>query len=104
MKLLVETIKVKDLQFGEKTEFKDEILYISKADILDFAKQETCFETLKIDIARPGESVRIINVVDVVQPRCKESRNVDWPGVLTDECVIAGSGVTRAVEGIGITL
>ena len=104
MKLSVETVRIKDFKFGEKTEYKDGILSVSKADILAFAQQEPCFETLKLDIVRPGESVRIINVVDVIQPRCKVSGNADWPGVLTDECEIAGSGVTRAVAGAGITL
>ena len=104
MKLLVQTIKINNIQFGDNTELKGGVLHINKADILAFAEQEPCFETLKIDIARPGESVRIINVVDVIQPRCKMSGNADWPGVLTDQCEIAGSGVTRALEGVGITL
>ena len=104
MKLTVETIQIKDLQFGAETCFRDGILYVSKEDILAFAAEEPCFDTLKIDIARPGDSTRIINVVDVVQPRCKVSGNIDWPGVLTEEYEIAGSGVTRAVNGMGIVL
>lgn len=104
MKLTVETIQIKDLQFGETTCLRDGVLYVSKADILAFAEEEPCFDTLKIDIARPGDSTRIINVVDVVQPRCKVSGNIDWPGVLTEEYEIAGSGLTRAVEGMGIVL
>ncbi|MCP1110161.1 glycine/sarcosine/betaine reductase component B subunit [Ohessyouella blattaphilus] len=104
MKLTVETVQIKDLQFGEKTRFEEGVLYINKQDILDFAKEEPCFETLKIDIARPGDSTRIINVVDVVEPRCKVSGNIDWPGVLSDDYEIAGSGVTRAAKGMGITL
>lgn len=104
MKLTVEKINAKDLQFADKTYFENGVLYVSKEDILAFAKDEFCFETLKIDIARPGESVRIINVVDVVQPRCKVSGSTDFPGVLSEECEIAGNGVARAVTGVGITL
>lgn len=104
MKLTVETVRIKDLQFGESTCLRDGVLYVSKEDILAFAAGEPCFDTLKIDIARPGDSTRIINVVDVVQPRCKMSDNIDWPGVLTDDYEIAGSGVTRAVEEMGIVL
>lgn len=104
MKLTVETIRIKDLQFGESTCLRGGVLYVSKEDILAFAAGEPCFDTLKIDIARPGDSTRIINVVDVVQPRCKMSDNIDWPGVLTDDYEIAGGGVTRAVEGMGIVL
>ena len=63
MKLTVETVRIKDLQFGESTSLRDGVLYVSKEDILAFAAGEPCFDTLKIDIARPGDSTRIINVV-----------------------------------------
>lgn len=104
MKLTIEKVNVKNLLFGKETEFKDGILYINKEDILNFAKEEGFIDTLNIDIARPGDSTRIIHVVDVVQPRCKLDSNIDWPGVLTDEYEIAGNGRTRALEGMGIVL
>jgi len=104
MKLIVEKIKVKDIKFENETLFKDGVLYINKEDILKFAHEETCFDTLNINIVYPGDSARIINVVDVVEPRCKVEGNIDWPGVLTDEYEIAGSGVTRALENVGIVL
>ncbi len=104
MKLTVETVRVKSMCFGEKTCLEGGILYVNKTDIFAFAETENCFKTLKVDITYPGDSTRIINVVDVVQPRCKVSGNIDWPGVLTDDYEITGSGVTRAVVGVGITL
>ncbi|MEW9124746.1 MAG: glycine/sarcosine/betaine reductase component B subunit [Thermotaleaceae bacterium] len=104
MKLTVETIRIHDVKFGDETIYKNGILHINKDDILDFAKDEECLETLKIDIVKPGEKARIVNVVDVVQPRCKMDGSIDWPGVLTDEYEIAGKGTTRAVEGMGIVL
>lgn len=104
MKLTVETYKIRDLQFGEKTCLKDRVLYVNKDDILKFCREENCFTTLKIDITYPQDSTRIINVVDVVQPRCKVSNHINWPGVLTEDYEIAGRGVTRAVEGMGIVL
>jgi len=104
MQLTVETVRIGDLQFGEETCFKAGVLYVNKADILAFAAEEPCFDTLKIDIARPGDSTRIINVVDVVEPRCKKSGNIDWPGVLSDDYEIAGSGITRVAAGMGVVL
>ncbi len=104
MKLTVETITIHDVQFGGETVFQDGILYINKEDIYDFAKEEKCFHTLNIDIVRPGQSARIVHVVDVVQPRCKVEGSVDWPGVLTDEYKIAGQGLTRSIDGMGIVL
>lgn len=104
MKLTLETIKVDNIKFGDKTCFKDSIIYINKDDILAFAKEEECFDDLKIDITYPNDSTRIVNVVDVVQARCKMDGKIDWPGVLSDDYEICGSGVTRAVEGFGIVL
>jgi glycine reductase len=104
MKLNVETIHIDDIQFGKETILKDGVLYINKEDILNIAREEEGFENLKIDIARPGDSARIINVVDIVQPRCKVNGGIDWPGVLTDEYKIAGSGTTRVVAGMGVVL
>ena len=104
MKLTLETVKVENIKFGDETCFKDSILYINKKDILEFAKEEECFDDLKIDITYPNDSTRIVNVVDVVQARCKLDGKIDWPGVLSDEYEICGSGMTRAVEGFGIVL
>ena len=100
--LTVETIQIQDLQFGEETCLGMVFLYVNKEDILAFAASEPCFETLKIDIY-PGDSTRIINGRRSIAP-LKVSGNIDWPGVLTEEYEIAGTGVTRAVEGAGIVL
>lgn len=104
MKLTIETICIKEVRFGEKTVCHGGVLEISKKDIEAFGAEEHCFQSLKIDLARPGSSTRIINVVDVVQPRCKIDGSIDWPGVLTENYEIAGSGTARSVEGLGIVL
>lgn len=104
MRLTVEHIHVNDVKFSTKTMIENHTMYINKDDIMAFVNREPVFHTAKIDIVYPGESCRIINVVDVVQPRCKVSDNIDWPGVLSDECEVAGSGITRAIDGMGIVL
>ena len=77
MQLTMETISVTDLQFGEKTELRGGVMYVSREDILAFGREEPIFNTLKIDITYPGDSVRIINVCDVVQPGCKVSGSAE---------------------------
>ncbi|MDD4541511.1 MAG: glycine/sarcosine/betaine reductase component B subunit, partial [Eubacteriales bacterium] len=104
MQLTVETFKVEDVKFGDKTELHDRVLYINKEDILNFAREEKIFESMNVDLTHPGDKVRIMHVVDVVQARCKLDDEIDWPGVLTSEYSIAGRGRTRAVEGFGIVL
>ena len=102
MILSVESIRVDNVEFGSKTQLVDRTLYINKEEILDFAKEESIFESMNVDLTFPGEKVRIMHVVDVVQARCKLDGALDWPGVLTSEYEIAGRGRTRAVEGLGI--
>ncbi|MDD3611495.1 MAG: glycine/sarcosine/betaine reductase component B subunit [Eubacteriales bacterium] len=104
MILSVESIRVYNVEFGSKTQLVDRTLYINKEEILDFAKEESIFESMNVDLTFPGEKVRIMHVVDVVQARCKLDGALDWPGVLTSEYEIAGRGRTRAVEGLGIVL
>ncbi|MGD9560193.1 MAG: glycine/sarcosine/betaine reductase component B subunit [Oscillospiraceae bacterium] len=104
MKLTVESVKVRDIQFADETRLDDGVMYVNKGDILKLLENEPYIDDVKIDIARPGDRTRIINVVDVLEPRCKVSGGIDWPGVLSDDYEIAGKGVSRTVQGMGIVL
>lgn len=70
MRLELGEIFIKDIQFAEKSEIKDHILYVNKEEMIEAAKlSETHLESLDFDIAKPGESTRIIPVKDVNEPR-----------------------------------
>ena len=104
MKLTVQTVVLKDVRMGGKTEFIDSVMHISKSDVMALIDDEPAIPDMKVDIIKPGESCRVINLVDIIQPRCKVEGNSDWPGVLSGDFEIAGCGTTRAVEGLGIVL
>lgn len=104
MKLTVESVHAGRIAFGDETKYVDQTLFINKEDIIRFAKEESCFEGINIDLTFPGDKVRIVHVVDVIQPRCKLGGDINWPGVLTEDYQITGSGTTRAVTGLGIVL
>lgn len=103
MKLTLEYIDVKDMQFGDKTCVKNGTLYINKQELVDIAMKESAFSGINIDIVKPGESTRIINIADMIEPRCKIGGG-DYPGILNDFSIQAGEGTTRVLRGSVIAL
>ena len=76
MRLEVGYINIKDVQFGSKTEVKGSVLYVDKQEMLDTIGGDPRLKSIDIDIAKPGEEVRITPVKDVIEPRVK----VEGPG------------------------
>ena len=101
MKLKLESVFIEDVRFGEKTSVSKHTLTINRQELLDLLAVDDNFESVNIVLAKPGDDARIVNVVDVVEPRCKISGGVDFPGVL-GTTVSAGRGVTRALKGVAV--
>jgi glycine reductase len=101
MKLQLETVDITNVEFGDKTSVSDRTLYIDRNELVDLLERDGNFAEVKIELAKPGDSTRIVNVVDVAEPRCKISGGVDFPGVI-NETVSAGKGVTRALKGVSV--
>ena len=82
MNLDMEIINIIDVKFGNHTEINNGILTINKVELLDFIANPI-FESLNVELARPGESVRIIPVKDVIEPRIKiTGSGGSFPGYL----------------------
>ena len=102
MKLELCNAIVKDLQWGEETKLVDGVLFISKVEVQGLFEEEKRFETIDFDLARPGESVRIIPVKDVIEPRCKLSGGGEcFPGFIGDPNTV-GSGSTLVLKGANV--
>ena len=74
--LLIRTFLVKDILLSNKTSYSDNLLKISKKQIVEIIKQDSRINGVKVDIAKPGESTRITAIKDVIEPRIK----IDGPG------------------------
>lgn len=102
MRLEVGYIDIKDVQFGDATEVRGSVLYVNKQDMLEKLSDDPRFESIDIDIAKPGEEVRITPVKDVVEPRIK----VDGPGGvfpgLINKVDTVGSGRTHVLRGANV--
>ncbi len=94
-------IYVKDVKLGDKTEFKNGTVYINKAGLLDYIQDERLIK-VDIDIVKPGDSVRICPVKDVIEPRVKISGSGHvFPGYFGNVEMV-GTGVTHVLKGMTV--
>ena len=81
---------VRDIQFGAEPLLRNGLLTVVPAQIRALAA-DPLIRSLNLHIARPGESVRIIRLLDAVQPRAKGGEEgAVFPGFLAPpraECV-----------------
>jgi glycine reductase len=102
MRLELETLRVTDVQWGESTGFADGILTVNKVELAETLMKDSDLGDVTLELVRPGESVRIIPVKDVIQPRCKlEGPGEVFPGFIGDVETV-GEGRTRVLEGMGV--
>ena len=102
MKLELGKIFINDIQFAEKTEIKDHVLYVSKKELSEVFLSEEKIKEVEFDVARPGESVRITPVKDVIEPRVKvEGKGGVFPGVVAPVDTV-GSGKTYCLKGMAV--
>lgn len=95
-------IFIKDIQFGEESKIVDGVLYVSEEAVKAVVLEDEKIKSVKVDIARPGESVRITPVKDVIEPRVKvEGRGGIFPGVIAKVDTV-GEGKTYALKGMAV--
>lgn len=99
MKLELGKIHISDVQFGEKTEIKGETLYVNAKELSDLVLKDDRLLACHVELARPGESVRITPVKDVIEPRLKvEGPGCVFPGVM-GKVTEVGHGKTLCMDG-----
>ena len=101
MKLELHKVAVKDAQWGDKTHMDGGVLYVKKKDALAVVLEDSRFVAADLDIARPGESVRIIPVKDVIEPRAKMDGSGYFPGYCAP-MARAGEGATFVLDGAAV--
>ena len=102
MQLSLGIIKIKDVQFGPETKIENGVLFVDKAGLLKALQGDERIQSLDVDLAKPGESVRIIPVKDVIEPRVKvEGSGNVFPGML-GKVEMVGSGRTHVLSGCAV--
>jgi len=101
MVLTKKHVIISDACFSSESKICDGKLYIDKEDV---ERQLLCneFAGVELQIAKPGESVRLTNVGDIIQPVAKSGCLEDaFPG-FTGSLKLAGTGETVCLDGIAV--
>lgn len=98
MELKLQKFHVKDICFDSESRFEDGILYVNAQELEEYLKEDANIDHVDFDVARPGESTRIIPIKDIIQPRYKESGPGQiFPGFVGDVETV-GEGVTNVLD------
>ncbi|HSE84694.1 MAG TPA: glycine/sarcosine/betaine reductase component B subunit [Candidatus Binatia bacterium] len=100
MRLEMGLVHIRDVRFGSRTVIDDHILFIDRGELVSLLTQEPLFDTVEIALAHPGESCRIIHVLDVLEPRYRLN-GPNFPGAL-EAMGLVGAGQTCALKNIGV--
>ena len=102
MRLEIENIYIKDIKENSKTHARDGILFVNLPELEELILKDLRIQSVEITIAHPGDNVRVLNIMDVVQPRCKiDKQNADFPGII-GEMQTAGQGRTRSLLNVAV--
>ncbi|MCB7302643.1 sarcosine reductase complex component B subunit alpha [Bariatricus massiliensis] len=99
MKLELGKIYIHDVQFADKTYVENGTLFVCKEEIEKLVLEDDRLISARVELARPGESVRIAPVKDVIEPRVKvDGPGAIFPGVI-NKVKQVGEGRTHALVG-----
>ncbi|MEG2420531.1 MAG: glycine/sarcosine/betaine reductase component B subunit [Oscillospiraceae bacterium] len=102
MRLELGEILISRVQLGTCSKVEAGVLTVDAAALRQLLLADETLLDVALDVALPGESVRIIPVKDVIEPRVKVSGGGSlFPGVL-GKVATAGSGVTHVLKGCAV--
>src|SRR5215813_14614569 len=98
MRLDLDFININNVRFGPRTIVADHILSIDRNELIGLLQEDPLFESVEVTLAHPGESCRIVRVLDVLEPRYRLN-GPNFPGAL-DSMGIVGDGRTRVLRNV----
>ena len=103
MRLELVTFPVEDIVFGSRNRYEDGVLELDRDELLGPVLAESSVSEAKLEIAKPGESVRIISYYDIIEPRVKvEGQGVTYPGRCGRPVDTVGAGRTHRLGNMTV--
>src|SRR2546426_6450231 len=68
MRLEVGTIQIRDVEIGRATALTDHTLVIHPEELRTLVLEDSHFADVQVHLVKPGESIRVVHVLDVVEP------------------------------------
>lgn len=103
MNLELRKVHISDVCFDDECKIQDGCLHVNSKKLEEIAMQDSRIKSVNFDLARPGESVRIVPVKDVIEPRAKLEGGEAFPGLFKEDMSEVGSGITYALSGCALT-
>lgn len=102
MNLKFKNFIVKDVVFGTEDSFSNGILTFNKENAIKFLMEaDEHLVSVNLEIAKPGDDIRIIPVKDAAEPRMRVGDDGYFPGV-TGDVKKCGDGVVHALKGMSV--
>ena len=102
MKLELGNIFIRDIRFDSVSRVEKGILFVNADELRDHLLEDENIKSVSLEIARPGESIRILPVKDVIEPRVKvQGSGGIFPGILSKVSTV-GSGRTHVLKGAAV--
>jgi glycine reductase len=93
---------IKDIVIGSESKIENGVLYVDEAAVKALVLEDENIKDVHFDVARPGESVRITPVKDVIEPRVKvEGPGGIFPGMVS-KVEAVGSGKTYCLKDMAV--
>ena len=93
---------VREVRTGPETGLEGGVLTIDIPELENVLADDPHLASVSVEIVRPGESVRIINAIDAVEPRLKiDPPGSDFSGMLNPPRRV-GRGTTHAMKGVAV--
>ncbi len=100
--LELHNFNVRELRLGEETSWANGVLTVNAEMLKKHLIAEAGVRRVGVALARPGDSVRIVNILDAIEPRTKPGEGQIFPGFLGVMDGTVGQGVTHALAGSAV--
>lgn len=101
MRLEQNLIYIKDVVLGDVNKVEDGVLTVDVEGLKAAVMVDDKVKDVKVDLAKPGEKVRIVPVKDVIEPRFRKDGRNGFPGVTT-KYEETGNGAVNILKGAAI--
>ena len=99
--LTMHTIDIGDVVLGDETGVADGTLTVDADEVRSLVLEDSRIADVSLEVARPGESARIIHCLDAVEPRAKVGDGTVFPGILGGVETV-GTGDTIRLAGMSV--
>ena len=103
MKLELGNFRVDQISIGrEATRLENGVLHVNEGEVKELVLSDHHFSDVRLHLAYPGDPIRIVHALDVVEPRHKVSgQGTVFPGQLGPP-VTVGTGRTHRLTGMAL--